>query len=319
MREHRNAALKLVEGKGAGIAVNQWMLKHGPESIVMEFLHVCFSQAEADRLEILEIAQRREGEVEMLNHSRGGNTGGSGPWKFCKKGLHELSGDNVVYKSHGTRTCRECARLRASARWQRRKIDYRGTKEKAADQGVPYIDPRSPLQDEYLMIRVLARNKLGWRQKDIAQFFELPSHTVRSVVKRYHVVDGNLIYKGSRRSLQNVDGFRPEGENNPSAKLTKSEALAIYLDPRNAKEISLDSGTPVQTVWAIKSGRTWSSATGAGVKPRRTVDPGAIDLVRSMALSGVTQVRIANDLGLSRATVCNIIGKKRNYKEASYD
>lgn len=201
LREHRKSAIDQPT-KGSGIAVREWIQDTGPENVDAVIIAVFDSAEKLDRAEREEVAHRQRLGEPLLNKYDGGLKSGPKKWKICRAGLHELSGDNVAKSANGTRRCRACLRVKQSARWQERKKEYRNKRQKAAYAGVPYIDPRSPLQDEIVMIKILARRNLGWIIKDIAKKFDLAPHLVSSVVKRYHVVDGNLIYRGSRRSLQ---------------------------------------------------------------------------------------------------------------------
>ena len=52
------------------------------------------------------------------------------------------------------------------------------------------------------------------------------------------------------------------GDRHRSAKLTNLQALAIYKDPRSARQIASEYGCALRTVHFIKSGARWSSITG---------------------------------------------------------
>lgn len=53
------------------------------------------------------------------------------------------------------------------------------------------------------------------------------------------------------------------GERNARAHLTEAQVLAIYEDPRGPTELAAVYGVWKGTISAIKTGRSWSSVTGA--------------------------------------------------------
>jgi hypothetical protein len=101
----------------------------------------------------------------------------------------------------------------------------------------------------------------------------------------------------------------PKGEHHPKAKLTATQVLAIFRDPRSHHAIARDYGIHHTGVSEIKTGKTWRHVTAPLTDRRGSQRGGHIKLTRR-AVELIRQdsrslAAIAREYGVGRTTIWN--------------
>lgn len=217
-----------------GPAVYVWMRKHGDMNIEAIVLAIPANHEEMNQREREEIAKRWTSGL-LTNHEKGGLHGAPHPgaWAsrpmICRKGLHGMLDDNIVYDARGGRRCRACRKEAERIRGERR------TAERVRVRDVPgYVDPRSILnvQQQSEVRRMSEEGKSG---AAIARELDVQVHVVRA-----------LLTKG-----------RPRTKVKHITEAQVLEIRALREQGETLLSISQKHGVGLSQVHRICSGKSW--------------------------------------------------------------
>lgn len=98
------------------------------------------------------------------------------------------------------------------------------------------------------------------------------------------------------------------------AKLTNTQALAIFLDPRPNEEIASEYGVSVATVFMIKAKRTWKCIHP---RPPATIKPSSprrlgVDEMVAICKDRRPFAEIARDWGLTYHQIASVKTRRSN-------